>query len=95
MKHGLGLTTETLLLVVVSSLTLCQCECCNERFGIQETTNLGEIGSLSGLVLSDLVESVLMAFLSLAKCLSLFWNVHHLWIDIRCDTIKEKEKKLV
>jgi hypothetical protein len=31
--------------------------------------------------LGDLVESVLMAFLSFAKCLSLFRNVHHLIDD--------------
>ena len=40
--------------------------------------NLSKVGRLAGLVLSDLVQGVLTALLSLAKCLSLFGDVHHL-----------------
>lgn len=57
-KNGLGLTTETRLLTVVSSLTL------------------SEQGSLTSLVLSNLVLGVLTALLALAVGLSGLWNVN-------------------
>lgn len=38
---------------------------------------LGKVGGLAGLVLSHLVQSVLLALLPLAKCLSLLRNVDH------------------
>lgn len=57
-ENGLGLTTVTTLLTVVSSLTL------------------GEQGSLTGLVLGDLVLGVLLAILTLAVGSSGLWNVN-------------------
>lgn len=58
MEDRLGLTTETGLLTVVTSLTL------------------GEEGSLTSLVLGDLVLGVLAAVLTLAVGLSGLWNVN-------------------
>lgn len=66
-ENGLGLTTVTALLTVVSSLTL------------------GEQGSLTGLVLSDLVLGVLLAVLTLTVGLSGLWNVNWLLVLVRRD----------
>lgn len=57
-ENWLGLTTETRLLTVVSSLTL------------------GEQGSLTSLVLGNLVLGVLLAQLTLTVSLSELWNVN-------------------
>lgn len=57
-KDGLGLTSETHLLGIITSLSLC------------------EIGCFSRLVLSDLVDSVLLALAS-AISLAFFGNIHH------------------
>lgn len=57
-ENWLGLTTETGLLTVVSSLTL------------------SEQGSLTSLVLGDLVLGVLSALLTLTESLSKLWNVN-------------------
>ena len=58
-EHGLGLTSETHLL------------------GIVTTLSLGEVGSLSGLVLGDLVDLVLTALLAGTVCLTFFGYVNH------------------
>lgn len=68
-ENGLGLTTVTGLLTVVSSLTL------------------GEQGSLTGLVLGDLVLGVLLAVLTLAVGLSGLWNVN--WLLVLDGSFKE------
>lgn len=58
-ENRLGLTTETTLLTVITSLTL----------SVQ--------GSLTSLVLSNLVLGVLTAVLTLAVGLSGLWNVNY------------------
>ena len=55
-EDGLGLPSETFLLGIISSLTLC------------------DSGSLTGLVLRDLVNSVLVAFTAI--CSLLFGSVY-------------------
>ena len=57
-KYGLGLSTETHLLGIVTALSL------------------GEVGSLTSLVLGYLVHGVLLA-LSGAVCFAFFGNIHH------------------
>jgi hypothetical protein len=57
-KDGLGLSTETHLLGIVTSLSL------------------GEIGSLTGLVLGHLVDGMLLAFSSTVS-LTFFGYIHH------------------
>ena len=58
-EDGLGLTTETHL------------------FGVVTTLSLSKVGSLAGLVLSDLVGLVLTAFLASTVCFAFFGYVHH------------------
>jgi hypothetical protein len=43
-----------------------------------QSTHLGEVRCLAGLVLCDLVHCVLCALLRLAESLPLLWYVHHL-----------------
>jgi hypothetical protein len=64
-EDGLGLSSETHLLRVVTSLSL------------------GEVGSLSGLVLGDLVQGVLLA-LSCTVGSAFFGNIHHDVISLIC-----------
>lgn len=71
-ENWLGLTTETGLLTVVSSLTL------------------SEQGSLTSLVLGDLVLGVLSALLTLTESLSKLWNVN--WMLVMP---KEKDEATV
>ncbi len=61
-----------------------------DRLGLTTVTHLlrvvsslalGEVGGLAGLVLGDLVQSVLAALLALAVGLSLLGDVHHGTID--------------
>jgi len=90
-EDGLGLTSETLLLRVVSSLTLQIHVDTTEGKRLKINPHLScrkvrwlylsKVGSLAGLVLGDLVESVLGALLSLAEGLSFLGHVHHFELE--------------
>lgn len=71
-KDGLGLSTESHLLGVVTALSLCK------------------VGGLSGLVLCDLVDSVLLALAGTVS-LAFFRDVHHFY---NCLFRKKKKKEM-
>lgn len=80
MEDGLGLTSITCLLVVVTSLTLSNLLVIYIKH--TEIVNLGEVGSLAGLVLGHLVQSVLVALLALAVGFSFLRNVDHVYNEL-------------
>ena len=77
-KDRLGLSTETLLFRVVSSLTLFN------NISLPVITNevlkrnyLGEVRGLASFILGHLVNSVLFAFFAFAVCSSFLGDVDH------------------
>ena len=83
-ENGLGLTTETLLLSVVTALTCtAHSVLCAARSNARRT--LGEEGGLASLVLGHLVVSVLKALLAGTERAARLRNVH---LESRCQPLR-------